>query len=106
MDPTTSPADGPGPDAEARLVSVTGNGGATHYLYEFPRRPPRVHVEHDRQKRVFRIARPDGTTVVSGDEPVRYLVVVRNLETGEVSRMMRCGEPEYLYVCREENERG
>jgi hypothetical protein len=83
MDQAMHPADGgSGPDAEPRLVSVNDNGGATHYHYQFSERPPRAQVEHDREKRVFRIARPNGTTTVFRDEPVRFLVAVRNPETG------------------------
>ena len=106
MDPMLSPPEGgAGRDAEPHLVSVASDGGATHYVYEFPQRPPRVQVEHDREMRVFRIAQSDGTTSAFRDEPVRFLVAVRNPQTGEVSPMLRYGEPEYLLLCREERER-
>ena len=89
---------------EARLVSVTETGGGTRYVYAFPERPPRVNVEHDREKRVFRVAQPDGTTDVFRDEPIRFLVATRNPQTSETMPMLRYGEPEYLYLCREEKE--
>jgi hypothetical protein len=106
MDPAMSPpGDGPSPDSERLLISVTSNGGATQRLYEFPRRTPRVQVEHDPEQRIFRVAQSDGTTSVFRDEPVRFLVAVRNPKTGEASPMLRYGELEYLYLCRKERER-
>ena len=105
---TTTPAtdDGQGADAEPRLVSVSKDDGAPRYVYAFPGRPCRVRVEHDRDKRLFRIVGPDGKTSVFRDEPVRFVVVVRDPRTGDTMPMLRYGEPEYLDLCREEREGG
>ena len=82
----------PSPKTAARSGTFTSSRTA----------PLRVQIEHDREHRVFRIAQADGTTSVFRDEPVRYLVAVRNSETGDVSPMLRYGYPEYLLLCREE----
>ena len=58
------------------------------------------------EKHVFRVAEPDGKTAVFRDEPVRFLVVARDPQTGEMMPVMKRGEPEYLYLCREDRERG
>ncbi len=71
---------------------MTETGGGTRYVYAFPERPPRLNVEHDREKGVFRVAQPDGTTDVFRDEPIRFLVATRNPRTGETMPMLRYGE--------------
>ena len=47
-----------------------------------------------------------GKTAVFRDEPVRFLVAMRNPKTGETLPSPQYGEPEHLYLCREERERG
>jgi hypothetical protein len=105
---TTTPArhGGQSVDAEPRLVSVSEDDGATRYVYAFAERPCRVRVEHDRDKRLFRVVGPEGRTSVFRDEPVRFVVVVRDPRTGETMPMLRYGEPEYLDLCPEEREEG
>jgi hypothetical protein len=107
MDLTSSSGNGGrGAAEEAQLVSVSEHDGTTRDTYAFPERAPRLNVEHDPEKRLFRVAQSDGTTAFFRDEPVRFLVVARNPQTGDVMPVMRYGEPEYLYLCREERERG
>jgi YD repeat-containing protein len=64
--------------------------------------PPRI--EHDREKKLYRITDQDGKTEVFRDEPVRFLVVEPNRETGELRLVTYGGMPHYLYLCREERE--
>jgi hypothetical protein len=75
------------------------------YVYGFSGHTPRLNVEHDPEKRVFRITGADGKVSVFRDEPVRFLVATRDPRTGETMPALRYGEPEYLYLCREERER-
>jgi hypothetical protein len=96
---TTAADDGQSADAEPRLVSVSEDDGAPRYVYA-PERSCRVRVEHDREKRLFRIKGPDGRTRAFCDEPVRFVVVGRDPRTGETMPILRYGEPEYLDLCR------
>jgi hypothetical protein len=65
--------------------------------------PPRM--EHDREKRLYRITDHDGKTELFRDEPVRFLVVEPDRETGDLRPVTYGGLPHYLYLCREERER-
>src|SRR5438874_13815956 len=85
-----------------RLLEVIEDQGGTRYIYECPDPPPRVRVDHDEEKRLFRVTGPDGETAVFRDQPVRFLVVEPDPQTGELTPVTRSGEPKYLYVCREE----
>jgi hypothetical protein len=106
MDPTTSgPESGHDADLDPQPDLVADYDGVIRYVYSVAERPCRVKVEHDRDKRLFRILGPDGKTRVFRDEPLRFLVVARNPQTGETTPMLRYGEPEYLDLCREERER-
>ena len=71
---------------EARLVQIVQrSGGPNVYYYEFPDRPARVKVEHDREKRVIRVIERDGRTAVFREQPVRFLIVEPDPQTGEMS---------------------
>jgi len=105
MDPSTGGSEGdddtgavPQPDL------IADSEGVTRYVFPFAERPCRVKGDQDREKRLFRILGPDAKTRVFRDEPVRFLVVARNPQTGETTPMLRYGEPEYLDLCREERE--
>jgi hypothetical protein len=104
--PEGAPAAGSSSD-EARLVQIVQRPrGPNVYYYQFPERPARVKVEHDPEKRVIRVIGPEGPPAVFRDQPVRFLVVEPNPQTGEISWVPnRCGEPKHLYLCREEPER-
>jgi hypothetical protein len=107
VDSTNSSSDsGEATNDEPRMVRIVEYGDEARYVYEFPERSSRVNVEHDLAKRVFRIMESNGRTAVFRDEPVRFLVVARSPQTGETMPVMRYGEPEYLYLCREERQRG
>jgi hypothetical protein len=64
--------------------------------------PPRI--EHDRKKKLYRFTDQDGKTDVFRDEPVRFLIVEPDRETGELRPATYGGLPQYLYLCREERE--
>jgi hypothetical protein len=89
-----------------RLISVSNSpdGQRTTLTYELRRQAPRVRVEPDREKRVFRVVEPTGKTAVFRDEAVPFLVVEPDAETGEMKPALRLGEPQVLYLCREERE--
>ena len=77
----------------------------TTYTYSAPvPTRPTYHFEHDQEKGIFRIRRPDGTVEVFRDKPVRNLVVEPDAETGDMTPAVECGQPTYLYLCREERE--
>ncbi len=106
MDTSNSSAEsGHGADVGPRLRAIVEHENTTHYYYEFPESPPRLTVDHDLPKHVFRITDADGKTAVFRDEPVRFLVVSRNPDTGAIMPAMRFGHPEFLYLCREEHQR-
>ena len=107
MDSTNSSSDsGQGANEEPLGWSGSSSMGMRRVMFTNSPRSPRVKVEHDRETRVFRIVESNGRTAVFRDEPVRFLVVVRSPQTGETMPVMRYGEPEYLYLCREERQRG
>ena len=62
----------------------------------------RFRFEHDSQKRLFVLTTPDGKSEYFRDNPTRYLVVEPDPKTGEMRPVIKCGEPTYIYLCREE----
>ena len=60
--------------------------------------------EHDKQKRLFILKRPDGKVEHFRDNPARQLLVEPDPETGEMRPVIQRGQPVYLYLCREERE--
>jgi hypothetical protein len=62
---------------------------------------PRATCDHDREKRLFRVTEPDGTTVAFHDRAVRFLVAEPDPETGELRPVMERGRPKVIYLCRE-----
>ena len=77
----------------------------TTYTYSAPvPTRPTYHFEHDQEKGIFRIRRPDGTVEVFRDKPVRHLVVEPDAERGDMTPVVKYGRPTYLYLCREERE--
>jgi hypothetical protein len=87
---------------------ATGEGGVTTYTYTYTAQgpPPAFAFVHDKEKRVFCLTGADGKAEVFRDNPVRYLVVEPDPETGELKPATKCGKPVYLYLCREEREKG
>jgi len=63
--------------------------------------PPIASCEHDEKKRVFRITDPGGRVTEYHDRPVRFLVVVPDPETGELTRVLWGAKPRVMYLCRE-----
>jgi hypothetical protein len=73
------------------------------YTYEIEAAPP-CRFEHDPAARVFRLTTADGTVELFRDNPIRYLCVEPDPQTGAMRPMTRRGRPVYLYLCREERE--
>jgi hypothetical protein len=78
-------------DADDNLGMVSCSAPAT----------PKATCDHDRDKRLFRVTEPDGTTVDFHDRAVRFLVVEPDPETGEPEPVMERGGPKVVYLCRE-----
>jgi len=92
MRPTTSRSDHrSGTAEEPRLLAVAADDGATQYVYAFWERSPRVELQDKRAVRVFRLVQPDGRTTEVRDEPVRFLMVVPDPQTGESAPVRRRG---------------
>jgi hypothetical protein len=70
------------------------------YSYKIP--PPEMvwQVEHDRDQGVFRLTGPDGQTECFRDQPVGFLVVELDAETGQMKPEIRHSRPRILYLCR------
>ncbi len=87
-----------------------GGGDTVVFTYDCPPKPTTVEpgwtIEHDREKRVLRLAARDGKTDAFGDRATRYLMVEPDTDTCELVPIMRDGKPRILYLCREEREVG
>src|SRR5438105_3136018 len=97
-------------DAADRVTVVrdqTGPGPEPPPPPQEPLPKPRAALfdfEPDPEKGIFRIRWPDGETDGFRKQPVRYLVVEPDPETGEMKPIVKRGCPTYLYLCREERE--
>ncbi len=74
------------------------------YTYEFREAPSHFCFAHDRTRGLYAATQPDGTTELFRDNPVRYLVVEPDPQTGELRPAVKYGQPVYLYLCREQRE--
>jgi hypothetical protein len=72
------------------------------YTYEFPEDPSHFSFAHDQPKGLFIVTGADGTTALSPDKPVRYLVVEPDPQTTALHPATKHGRPVYLYLCREQ----
>src|SRR5262249_52790175 len=90
-------------DDDWRMSAISSKGARATLTYTCHRKP-QVAVEHVREKGVFRLTAPDGKTEVFRDDATRYLVVEPDPETGEMTPVIRGGQPKFLYLCREERE--
>jgi hypothetical protein len=95
-------ASDPSPD-EARLPFDMARASEPGWLRPGEENPP-PRIEHDREKKLYRITDHDGKTDVFRGEPVRFLVVEPDSKTGELKPVTYGGQPRYLYLCREERE--
>ena len=101
------PSDPGGSDAPRRWpdpVRFEATPGVVTYTYEFREAPSHFCFVHDRTKGLFVLAKPDGTTEQFRDNPVAYLVVEPDPQTGELRPASKYGRPVYLYLCREQRE--
>jgi hypothetical protein len=74
------------------------------YTYTCKQAELEIAVEHDREKRVFRLTGVDEKTEVFRAHAVRNLEVEPDAETGEWMPVIREGEPRISCLCREERE--
>ncbi len=91
------PARWPAPVFEATPGVVT-------FTYEAREAPRQFSFAHDRARGLYVVIQPDGTTELFRDNPVRYLVVEPDPQSGEVRPAVKFGRPVYLYLCREHRE--
>jgi hypothetical protein len=95
------------PDACARWpapVSRESALGVITYTYETPKEPKDCSFQHAKANGMLVITSPDGKTELFRDNPVRYLVVEPDPQTGELRPAVKHGQPVYLYLCREQRE--
>jgi hypothetical protein len=74
------------------------------YTYEIPDDPRHFSFAHDHARGLITLTTADGRTERFRDNPVRYLVVEPNPQTGELQPAAKHGRPVYVYLCREERE--
>jgi hypothetical protein len=91
--------------SEARDVAGNDEFIVATYVYSCaPECPPSFSFAHDKEKRLFVLAWPDGRIERFRDNPARQLMVEAEPETGELRPVIKYGEPVYVYLCREERE--
>jgi hypothetical protein len=84
--------------AEPHAVTITYDAG--------PPRPPAFTFRHDQEKGLLILTWADGRIEKFRDRPARQLSVEPDPETGELRPVIRNGLPVFVYLCREERERG
>jgi hypothetical protein len=94
----------PGPSFFEEQVTIQPDGRTGGEWLRPGEESPPTQVDHDREKKLFRITGTDGKTEYFRDAPVRFLVVEPDPRTGEMKPAMLGGRPKYLYLCREERE--
>ena len=101
------PSEPGGADAPARWpepVRYEAAPGVVTYTYGVREAPRHFSFNHDRTRGLYAVTKPDGTTELFRDNPVRYLVVEPDPQTGELRPAVKYGRPVYLYLCREQRE--
>jgi hypothetical protein len=91
-------------DAGWRLTAISEGGKTGITTHTYSRREPEVIVEHDLEKRVFRLTGPDGSPQFFRDRATRYLVVEPDPKTGELLPVIREGSPYILCLCHQEHD--
>jgi hypothetical protein len=71
------------------------------YTYSCPAPANPDRVEHDPEKRCLRLTRPDGTTTSFRDQPVRFLVVEPDSNSGKLRPAVSMGKAKVVYLCPE-----
>jgi len=106
--PRSKPGGSPGEPTMVEVSESVGSDGRgmTTYTYSFEVDPwaQSFTFEHDKEKRVFRLIDAEGKVEYFRDNPVRYLVVEPDLETGEMRPAVQHGKPKVIYLCREDRE--
>ena len=100
--PETSGDDQPRPDDEHRTDTQAAN--VTALVYDVGPPAPAFQFTHDKEKRLFILAWPDGKVEHFRGNPARQLVVEPDRKTGEIRPVIRNGQPVYMHLCREERE--
>ncbi len=101
------PMDPGGADAPARWpdpVCYEATPGVVTCTYEVREAPRHFSFDHDRTRGLYVVTQPDGTTELFRDNPVRYLVVEPDPQTGELRAASKDGRPVHVYRWREQRE--
>jgi hypothetical protein len=86
-------------DAKDRLIDLRHREGeAAPAEPGAPEDSTEFAFEHDAAHRVFRLTAPDGSMEVFRDNPMRYLCVAPDAETGAMRPVMKRGRPVYLHL--------
>jgi hypothetical protein len=78
-----------------------GAGLTTVYTDSCPAPANPNRVEHDPAKHTLRLDRPDGTTISFRDQPVRFLVVEPDSNSGKLRLAVSMGKAKVIYLCPE-----
>jgi hypothetical protein len=78
-----------------------GAGARTVFTYPCPERAIPDRVEHDPERRALRLTRPDGTAIAFRDQPVRFLVVEPDPQSGKLRPAISMGKAKVVYLCPE-----
>ena len=70
----------------AEIICARSDHIKTLSFYEFRETPRQFSFAHDRTKGLYVVTKPDGTTEMFRDNPMRYLVVEPDPQTGELRR--------------------
>jgi hypothetical protein len=73
----------------------------TVFTYSCPQRAIPIQVEHDPKRRALRPFRPDGTTIAFRDQPVRFLVVEPDPNSGMLRPAVSMDKAKVVYLCPE-----
>ncbi len=106
--PGSKPGGLPGEPTMVEVSESVGSVGRVMatYSYSFEVDPwfQSFSFEHDKEKRVFRLTDAEEKVEYFRDNPVRYLVVEPDLETGQMRPAVQHGKPKFIYLCREDRE--
>jgi hypothetical protein len=78
-----------------------GAGVTTVFTYSWPAPVSPDRVEHDPEKRALRLTRPDGTTIAFRDQPIRFLVVEPDPQSGKLRPEVSMSKAKVVYLCPE-----
>ena len=90
-----------GPSGYAGHQTVPGSAQSAAATDPPGEAAPASSVEHDREKRLFRVTDPDGKVTEFHDRAQRFLIVAPDPQTGKLEPVISWGVPKVMYLCRE-----